>query len=268
MVRDDRSKTPLTTPDHTTYSKPMPGYGACAPPLKPAALVQAWPERYKPCGFQGMMGKVDAEKEFTMFLHSRQIIIGIAFAVILNPSPGGSLLAETDPLEILFPYEWVGHIDKVKFNEPSGIVFHTARGTLFVVGDNGDMCEIQKDGTLVKQKHIRRADFEGITYDPSTGLLYAAIEGEEKIVEFDPDSFAEMRKFSIGRIFQDQALLKAGEGGIEGITFVPKPGHPHGGTFYVANQSFDLTRAEDISAIFDIHTYPGLRPACPVALQG
>ena len=40
--------------------------------------------------------------------------------------------------------------------------------------------------------------------------------------------------------------------GIEAITFVPKRDHPHGGTFYVANQSFDLKESENVSAIFEI----------------
>ncbi len=38
----------------------------------------------------------------------------------------------------------------------------------------------------VKQKRICDADFEGITCDPATGLLYIAVEGEEKIIEMDP----------------------------------------------------------------------------------
>jgi len=38
------------------------------------------------------------------------------------------------------------------------LVFYHQRGTLFVVGDEGDICEIQKDGTLVKQKRIKGDD--------------------------------------------------------------------------------------------------------------
>jgi len=158
----------------------------------------------------------------------------------------------TSPLDILFPYEWVGNIDRVDFNEPSGIVFHPQRGTLFVVGDNGDICEIRTDGNLVKQKRIRAADFEGITCDPSTGLLYIAIEGEEKIVEMDPEDFGVLREFAIDRVFQEKTVLKAGGSGIEAIAFVPDANHPEGGTFYVSNQAFDLNNLEDPSAIFEV----------------
>ena len=160
-----------------------------------------------------------------------QTISGIACCAILHPFLCGSSLGQADPLGIVFPNTWVGNIDKIEFNEPSGIVFHRARGTLFVVGDGGDICEIETDGTLIQQKHIRRADFEGITYDPSTGLLYVAIEGEEKIVEFEPEGLAEIRAFAIQRTFEGEMRLKPGGSGIEAITFVPDSGHPHGGTF-------------------------------------
>lgn len=160
---------------------------------------------------------------------------------------------EFNPLSIIFPYQWVGNIDKVNFKEPSGIVFHPWRRTLFVVGDEGDICEIQKDGTLVKQKKVRDADFEGVTCDPSTGLLYIAIEGEEKILEVDPDTLGVLREFAIERTFKGKTVLKASGQGIEAIAFVPDPKHPEGGTFYVANQSFTLNDKEDPSAIFEVN---------------
>jgi len=157
-----------------------------------------------------------------------------------------------DPLAILYPYEWVANIDKVEFNEPSGAVYHSARRTLFVVGDNGDLCEIQTDGVLVKQKHIGSFDLEGITVDPRTGLLYLAAEGADRILEMDPDSFITRREFPIERQHQGETVIAAGGQGIEGITFVPQEQHPEGGTFYVANQSFDLGNEADLSAVFEL----------------
>jgi len=61
-------------------------------------------------------------------------------------------------------------------HEPPGIVFSARRGTLFAVDDEGTICELQLDGTLVNKKRINRADLEGITIDPATGLLYAIKE--------------------------------------------------------------------------------------------
>ena len=155
------------------------------------------------------------------------------------------------PRDNLFPFEWVGNIDRVGFNEPSGIVFHPQRGTLFVVGDEGDIGEMQPDGTLVKQARVRHADFEDVTYDPSTGLLYVAIEGEEKIIEIAPEDFRVIREFAIDRVFEGTMLLKPGGGGVEAITFVPDPNHPQGGTFYLTNQSFDPDSREDPSVVFE-----------------
>ncbi len=152
---------------------------------------------------------------------------------------------------IVFPNKWVGDIDKAKFNEPSGICYHTQRKTLFVAGDEGDLCEITTDGTLVKQKQIRaEADFEGITHDPATGLLYLAIEEAESLLEVNPETFEILREFPLPREFQGRTLLKAGGEGIEAVTFVPDSEHPQGGLFFVANQAFTLSDEQDISAVF------------------
>lgn len=152
---------------------------------------------------------------------------------------------------IIFPNEWVGDIDKDGFNEPSGICYHPGRKTLFVVGDEGELCEMKTDGTMVKQQLVRQeADFEGVTCDPATGLIYLVIEEPETIVELDPDTFKVLREFSIPREYNGRLVMKAGAEGIEGMTFVPDKNHPQGGVFYIANQSFVLTNPEDISAVF------------------
>lgn len=166
-------------------------------------------------------------------------------------------LSESEPTKIgldriVFKNKWVGNIDKINFNEPSGICWHTDRKTLFLVGDEGDICEITQDGTLVKQKHIRDADFEGVTHDPSSGLLYVAVEEEEVVLEINPETFEILREYKIPREVDGKTLLKAGGNGIEAITFVPDLDHPEGGVFYAANQSFTLNDEQDISAIFEI----------------
>lgn len=156
------------------------------------------------------------------------------------------------PATLVFPCQWVGDIDQVGFNEPSGICWHTRRQTLFVVGDEGDICEMRTDGTLIKQKQIRPADFEGVTHDPATGLLYVAIEEVESILEVHPETFEILREFSVPRSFNGKTLLGAGAEGIEAITFVPDPEHAQGGLFYVANQAFTLANEQDISAVFKV----------------
>ena len=177
----------------------------------------------------------------------------IALSSILLTTGCQSVADPDDVLQnIVFSYEWVGDIDKTGFNEPSGICWHAQRGTLFIVGDEGDICELTTDGVMVKQKHLRPADFEGVTYDPATGLLYLAVEEEESVLEVDPETFAIRREFPLPRDFGGHVLLQAGGEGIEAITFIPDSQHPEGGVFYVANQAFTLSDEQDISAIFQI----------------
>jgi uncharacterized protein YjiK len=179
----------------------------------------------------------------------------VIFAALLTGC-AKTAIYKTDPRNIVFPFQYIGNIDKAHLDkpnyQPSGICFHSKRGTLFVVFDLGAVCEMKTDGTIINEKQVVRADFEGITHDPSTGLLYVAVEGAEKIIELDPETFAILRVFSVPREFMGDTLLKEGGQGIEAITFVPDENHPHGGTFYVANQSYDLEDTEDISAIFEV----------------
>ena len=117
------------------------------------------------------------------------LVVSIVMAVV------PVLKAQENPEKTPLPCQIVGDIDRINFNEPSGIVFHPKRGSLFVVGDEGDLCEIRPDGTpIVKSKRIRNADFEGITCDPSTGLLYVAVERERKILELNPGRFLHLSK--------------------------------------------------------------------------
>jgi uncharacterized protein YjiK len=159
---------------------------------------------------------------------------------------------ESIPAKQSLPHKLIGNIEKTGFAEPSDIVFHAKRGTLFLVGDEGDVAEMQTDGTILKTKRVRHGDFEGITYDPATGLIYVGVESEEKILELDPDRLTILREFSIPRTFKGATVMKAGGQGIEALAFVPDPKHPQGGTFFVANQCFDLKLKEDGSAIFEL----------------
>ena len=123
-----------------------------------------------------------------------------------------------------------------EFDEPSGLVFHPGRGTLFLVGDQGYVAEVGLDGTLLRQTHIG-GDLEGITSDPTTGHLYVVREGHEVIFELDAETFRMRRGFPIDRSFDGDAnFLRRGGDGIEGLTFVPDAADPNGGRFFAVNQ--------------------------------
>ncbi len=159
------------------------------------------------------------------------------------------LLAGCSParnsLTIRFPVDWLGipgygiNIDQQRFVEPSGICFHPLRKTLFIVSDEGEIAEIKTDGIPVFNLKIP-GDLEGITVNPQSGLLYIVKEGDDVILEFDPDKREVRRIFPINREFQGNPNFlqkqKGYDQGIESISFVSDKDHPEGGTFYAGNQ--------------------------------
>jgi uncharacterized protein YjiK len=159
------------------------------------------------------------------------------------------LLASCSPVKnsptIRFPLDWLGNpgyglnIDQQSFVEPSGICFHPLRKTLFVVSDEGEIAEIKTDGTPVFSLKIP-GDLEGITVNPESGLLYIVKEGDDVILEFDPDEQEVRRTFPINREFQGNPNFlqkqKGYDNGVESIAFISDKEHPEGGTFYAGNQ--------------------------------
>jgi uncharacterized protein YjiK len=154
------------------------------------------------------------------------------------------LIGENSPT-IRFPLDWLGipgygiNIDQQHFVEPSGICFHPLRKTLFIVSDEGEIAEIKTDGTPVFNLKIP-GDLEGITVNPQSGYLYIVKEGDDVILEFDPDKREVRRIFPINREFQGNPNFlqkqKGYDQGIESIAFVSNKDHPEGGTFYAGNQ--------------------------------
>ncbi len=123
-----------------------------------------------------------------------------------------------------------------EFKEPSGIVYHPTRRTLFVCGDEGDVGEISLDGKLLRSVAIG-GDLEAITVAPDTGLLYIVREGHEILLELSASDLKLTRRFNIQREYGgDAEYLKRGGNGIEGLTFVPDETHAEGGRFFAVNQ--------------------------------
>ena len=150
------------------------------------------------------------------------------------------------------PYNWIGNITQTQIAEPSGITYHPTRRSLFLADDSGSVHEVSLEGRLIQSKGLNERDIEGITVDPSTGLLYAAVEGDEVILELEPEHLAIQREFRIGRDFKGEQLLRKGGMGIEAIAFVPDASHPEGGTFWVGNQSFSLKAKDEPSVVCEV----------------
>ena len=158
--------------------------------------------------------------------------------------------AESRPIAL--PYHWIGDITKEHISEPSGITYHSSRKSLFIADDSGIIYEINPNGFHIQANGVNALDIEGITVDPTTGLLYAAVEDDEAIIELDPETLKIQREFNILRDFKGEQLLKKGGMGIEAIAFVPDALHPEGGTFWVGNQSFSLKEKDESSVVCEI----------------
>ena len=150
------------------------------------------------------------------------------------------------------PYNWIGNITQRQIAEPSGITYHPTRRSLFLADDSGSVHEVSLEGRLIQSKGLSERDIEGITVDPGTGMLYAAVEDDEVILELEPENLAIQREFRIGRDFKGEQLLRKGGMGIEAIAFVPDASHPEGGTFWVGNQSFSLKAKDEPSVVCEV----------------
>ena len=153
---------------------------------------------------------------------------------------------------VALPYNWIGNITHKQIAEPSGITYHPTRRSLFLADDSGSVHEVDLEGRLIQSKGLNERDIEGITVNPRTGLLYAAVEDDEAILELDPENLIIQREFKIGRNFKGEQLLRKGGMGIEAIAFVPDASHPEGGTFWVGNQSFSLKAKDEPSVVCEV----------------
>jgi uncharacterized protein YjiK len=121
---------------------------------------------------------------------------------------------------------------KKKLAEPSGVVFHPGRGTLFCVGDRGHVVELSREGKVLQRERLGKLDLEGVTVGPG-GRLYAVKEADKpSIIELDPDSLEVLRTFEVKRKLGGAKIIARKKNkGLEGIAWVPEHN-----AFYVLNQ--------------------------------
>lgn len=190
----------------------------------------------------------------------------LAFVATVCGALAAAAAAQDDLFDVVYPLDWVGNIDHSGFTEPSGLVYHPERGTLFVVGDEGHIAEMQTDGSVVQLERYAATDFEGVTCDPATGLLYLAVEGREAIFEVAPDGLALVREFTVERQFNGRTVLAEGGGGFEGITLIT--GADAGAVvLMLTNQSFDLDSANDVSALVEVELPASGGSATPLPIR-
>ena len=132
-------------------------------------------------------------------------------------------------------------------------MFSTKRGTLFVVDDEGHICELLTDGTLLQQGHVAKTDLEGITINQASGLLYVIDEKSGAILELDPNRLEAQRRFIIKTApgYYDPAGYNNNRG-FEAITFIANPAQPSGGSFFLASQGRSSDSDKDLASVYEI----------------
>jgi len=174
------------------------------------------------------------------------LLMGTFYRYQLQASPAFDVVSKTEVT--LLPYY---------FNEPSGIVYHPSRKSLFVAGDTGRLYEIRQDGILIPIDKIKvfnkrlikslrktkintsidaktgnvklfRPDYEGITVNPETGYIYLLEEAAQLILEVTAD-----RTPTLLRVFDLRPILSKDIIQLESLTFVPDPKHNGVGLFYL-----------------------------------
>jgi uncharacterized protein YjiK len=116
--------------------------------------------------------------------------------------------------------------------EPSGIAFHPDRGTLFVVGDCGDVAELTPDGTVLRSTNLGGRGFEGVTVGPN-GRVFAIEEAKPPMIyELDPDSLKIKAEYEVDTKLRGKKVIGNEKNkGTEGLCYVPGEN-----AFYCINQ--------------------------------
>lgn len=116
--------------------------------------------------------------------------------------------------------------------EPSGIAFHPGLGTLFVVGDRGDVAELSRDGKVLRSANLKGRGFEGVTVGPN-GRVFAIEEKKPpKLYELDPNSLQIKGEYEVDTKLQGKRVIGNEKNkGTEGLCYVPEQN-----AFYCINQ--------------------------------
>jgi uncharacterized protein YjiK len=119
--------------------------------------------------------------------------------------------------------------------EPSGAAWHAKRGSLYVVGDDGVLAEL--DGAGVKRRSfVLEPQLEDVAVHEPTGRLVLVSEAKAELLVFDPEAGRVLHRVKLDA----PALLQETPGeanqGFEGLAFRADATKPGGGFFYLAHQ--------------------------------
>jgi uncharacterized protein YjiK len=116
--------------------------------------------------------------------------------------------------------------------EPSGITFHPGRGTLFVVGDSGDVAELTRDGKVLRRANVGGRGFEGVAIGPDGRLFAIEEKRPPKLYELDPDSLEITAEYEVDtKLHGERIIGNERNKSAEGLCYVPEQD-----AFYCVNQ--------------------------------
>jgi uncharacterized protein YjiK len=122
--------------------------------------------------------------------------------------------------------------DSKVVKEPSGIVFHPGRGTLFVVGDRGDVAELTPEGKVLRRANIDGHGFEGVTVGPNERIFAIEEKKTPTIYEIDPDSLEVKAEYEVDTKRHGERIIgNEHNRSTEGLCYVPEQN-----AFYCINQ--------------------------------
>lgn len=71
----------------------------------------------------------------------------------------------------------------LKVKEPSGLAMDPERRTLWTVGDNRDVCQLDLNGSVLARFKDIGADLEGITCSPTDSTLWVVDEADNTVIQ-------------------------------------------------------------------------------------
>ncbi len=100
-------------------------------------------------------------------------------------------------------------------SEPSGITHNPKTDLLYIVGDEGDIYECDKDGNVLRSEILGALDLEGITYNIDNNRLYCLEEKSPSLLEVD------IEKLQIVNTYKLKGLVNKDLKQFESLTYSP-----------------------------------------------
>lgn len=149
------------------------------------------------------------------------VVAFIFLAYFFSSKPGRMVRQNLDPAGFV--------------TEPSGLTWLAERGTLVVVGDEGQVAELTLEGDLVREKQLG-GDFEGVTADPDNEVLYVVDEKQLEVLVLDWTTFEEKGRLDLRPILEEAGLTFNQSDSFEGLAYQPATNGSRPGMLWLGHQ--------------------------------